>query len=178
MKRTLLVIDMLNDFCSEEGVLALNSQGLIYAEPIIPLVKEKILEAIKEDWQLIFISDNHEPDDEEFKRFPLHCVKGTDGAKIIEELTALLPPDKEVHYLTKQRYSSFYNTNLDELLAGVEEVHVVGVCTNICVLYTVEELCNRDMNVTVYREGVASFDEAAHDFALNQMETVLGARVV
>ena len=60
----------------------------------------------------------------------------------------------------------------------MDEVSVVGVCTNICVFFTVEELCNRDKRVVVYREGVASFDEAAHAFALQQMESVLGAQVV
>ncbi len=178
MKKTLLIIDMLNDFCTGEGVLALNSDDEVYAAPIIPFIREKLLEAIQEDWQIIFISDHHEPDDEEFKRFPLHCVRDTYGAKIIEDLTDLLPEGKEVYYLTKQRYSSFYNTNLEELLEGTEEVHVVGVCTNICVLYTVEELCNRDLKVIVYKEGVASFDEEAHKFALKQMETVLGAKIV
>ncbi|HAG08307.1 MAG TPA: cysteine hydrolase, partial [Desulfotomaculum sp.] len=53
-----------------------------------------------------------------------------------------------------------------------------GVCTNICVLYTVEELCNRDYKVVVYRQGVASFDLQAHNWALVQMESVLGAKVI
>lgn len=178
MNKALLVIDMLNDFCTAEGTLALNTEGKVYADAIIPFVTEKLKKAIKEDWKIIFVLDHHEPDDEEFKRFPSHCVKDTGGAKIIKELTDLLPEEGQVHYITKQRYSSFYNTNLEELLEDVDEVHVVGVCTNICVLYTVEELCNRDMKVVVYKDGVASFDSKAHEFALGQMETVLGAKIL
>lgn len=178
MSKALLVIDMLNDFCTPEGALALNSEGKVYAEAILPFTVEKLKEAIKENWQIIFICDHHELDDIEFNRFPLHCVKETAGAEIIKKLADLLPKDGQVHYVTKQRYSGFYNTNLDELLKGIEEVHVLGVCTNICVLYTVEELCNRDLKAIIYKDGVASFDQKAHDFALKQMESVLGAEIV
>lgn len=177
MGKALLVIDMLNDFCTPEGVLALDQEGNVYAEPIIPFVAQKVREALAEGWKVIFVMDHHDPEDIEFQRFPRHCVQGTAGAEVIQELAAQLGERDRAHYITKQRYSSFYNTNLEELLEGVKEVHVVGVCTNICVLYTVEELCNRDLKVIVYRDGVASFDPEAHRFALEQMEKVLGAEV-
>jgi nicotinamidase/pyrazinamidase len=45
-------------------------------------------------------------------------------------------------------------------------------------MYTVEELRNRDIKTIVYKKGVASFDEEAHKFALNQMKAVLGAEVI
>ncbi|NLC76813.1 MAG: cysteine hydrolase [Clostridia bacterium] len=175
MGKALLVIDMLNDFCTPEGVLALDQEGKVYAEPIIPFVVQKLKEALAEGWKVIFVMDHHDPDDLEFQRFPRHCVRGTAGGEVIRELAEQLEEKDRAHYVTKQRYSSFYNTGLDKLLEGVQEVHVVGVCTNICVLYTVEELCNRDIRTVVYRDGVASFDPEAHRFALHQMETVLGA---
>jgi nicotinamidase/pyrazinamidase len=58
-----------------------------------------------------------------------------------------------------------------------EMVEVVGLCTHICVMYTVEELCNRDYRVVVHRDGVASFDQEAHAWALKQMAEVLGAEI-
>ncbi|HHY59371.1 MAG TPA: cysteine hydrolase [Clostridia bacterium] len=177
MAKALLVIDMLNDFCTGHGVLARDGEGKVYAEPIIPFVAQKVQEALKEGWQVIFICDGHDEDDIEFRRFPKHCVAGSEGAQVIKELAVLEEYRGQVHYVTKQRYSGFYNTGLERLLTGVEEVHVVGVCTNICVLYTVEELCNRDIKTVVYRDGVASFDPEAHRFALAQMEHVLGAEI-
>lgn len=177
MSKALLVIDMLNDFCTTEGVLARDQEGKVYAQGIIPFVAQKLKEALEAGWQVFFICDHHDENDIEFNRFPKHCVAGTEGAQVIEELS--VPEDKkgQVHYIAKQRYSSFYNTNLAEQLEGIDEVHVVGVCTNICVLYTVEELCNRDIKTVVYRDGVASFDAEAHRFALAQMESVLGAEI-
>lgn len=177
MGKALLVIDMLNDFCTPEGAMALDQEGQVYAQPIIPFVTTKVGEALDAGWRVIFVCDHHDPEDIEFQRFPNHCVAGTPGGEVISGLAKLAQDRGQAYYVTKQRYSSFYNTNMDELIKDMEEVHVVGVCTNICVLYTVEELCNRDIKTVVYRDGVASFDPAAHDFALHQMETVLGAEI-
>ena len=81
--------------------------------------------------------------------------------------------------MPKTRYSGFFRTGLSKILEDLqpEAVHVVGVCTNICVLYTVEELRNRDYRAIVYQKGVASFDEEAHRWALKQMQAVLGVEL-
>jgi nicotinamidase/pyrazinamidase len=107
-------------------------------------------------------------------------VEGTKGAEILDDLYIKGAPIVE-----KTRYSGFYNTNLEKLISDEGkgntediEVHVVGVCTNICVMYTVEELRNRDIKTIVHKKGVASFDEEAHKFALTQMKDVLGAEVI
>lgn len=171
MKKALLVVDMLKDFIRPDGKLYSGES----AERIVPFVRGKIEEFRRAGQEVVFICDRHEPDDREFERFPVHCVDGTEGAEIIEELRF---EGYEDAITGKQRYSGFFNTDLEEQLEEVDEVSVVGVCTNICVFFTVEELCNRDKRVVVYREGVASFDEAAHAFALQQMESVLGAQVV
>jgi nicotinamidase/pyrazinamidase len=60
----------------------------------------------------------------------------------------------------------------------VDEVHVVGVCTSICVMETVKELFDRDMPALVYEQGVADFDPEAHAFALKHMQRIMGAKVV
>ncbi|HHX51348.1 MAG TPA: cysteine hydrolase [Clostridia bacterium] len=177
MKKALLVIDMLNDFCSPQGVLSKDFNGGLYAKSAIPLILEKVREALDNRWEVIFICDSHEEDDKEFDRFPSHCVHGTWGGELVASLADLLGNGEKGQFVLKNRYSGFYGTELEELLQDVDEVHVVGVCTNICVLYTVEELCNRDMKVIVYRHGVASFDPDAHEWALKQMESVLGVEI-
>ncbi|MEW9121521.1 MAG: isochorismatase family cysteine hydrolase [Thermotaleaceae bacterium] len=171
MKKVLLVIDMLKDFCVAGRVLASDVEGKTYGAGIIPFVVDKV----KEFDHVIFICDNHEPEDLEFKRFPIHCVAGTEGAELVEELQ---PFKDKGPIVTKQRYSGFFNTALEEMIKEYDGFYVVGVCTNICVFYTVEELCNRDQKVFVYEEGVASFDPEAHKFALLQMKNVLGAELI
>ncbi|MCG8401060.1 MAG: cysteine hydrolase [Firmicutes bacterium] len=174
--KMLLVVDMLNDFIREDGALYCGPAAANIVSQVAGLVRE----FRSRSEPIVFIMDAHEPDDMEFNRFPAHCVKGTPGAEIISELAPFSAAGAGVVKVAKNRYSGFFNTGLEDLLRrfAPQEVHVVGVCTNICVLYTVEELCNRDYRVTVHRDAVAGFDEQAHRWALQQMETVLGAQIV
>ncbi len=173
MKKVLLVVDMLEGFLRRQYPLYCSAQ----AEAIIPFVKSEVEEYARSGELVVFIADSHDPDDLEFKKFPPHCIRGTKEAEVISELRGIAK--KEV-YIRKKRYSGFFGTNLDEVLKKEKPdlVEVVGVCTNICVLYTVEELANRDYRVMVHREGVASFDEDASSWALQQMSKVLGAEIV
>ena len=173
MAKVLLVVDMLEGFLRPQYKLYCGKQ----AEEIIPFVKSKVEEYAKSGELVIFIADNHDPDDLEFKRFPPHCIKGTKEAEVIDEQKGIAKPEVLV---PKRRFSGFFETNLDQILAQEkpELVEVVGICTNICVLYTVEELANRDYKIRVYKNGVASFDQQAHEWALKQMESVLGAEIV
>lgn len=172
VKKVLLVIDMLNDFLDPEGKLYCGDNS----RDIIPYVQNLVETFIKDGNDVLFICDSHTEDDLEFEKFPSHCVQNTEGALVIEELAGYA----EDNIIKKSRYSAFHNTKLDKLLnkGNYAEVHVVGVCTNICVMYTVEELCNRDINTLVHKKGVYSFDVEAHKFALQQMKYVLGAKVI
>jgi nicotinamidase/pyrazinamidase len=169
--KTLLVIDMLKDFIEKSGALYCGDNS----RRIIPFVKQKIEEFHRSGGLVIFIKDSHHGDDPEFKMFPPHCVKGTRGAEIVEEL----PVEAGDVIIEKARYSAFYGTSLDKSLKdwAITEVHVVGVCTSICVMDTVGELRNRDYPVIVYKDGVADFDPRAHRFSLRRMEKVYGAKV-
>ncbi len=172
MSRALIVVDMLVGFLEEGRPLDCGDT----ARAIVPFVVDKAREFSDRGDPVIFIADNHDPDDAEFERFPPHCIAGTEEAEVVPELKPFV---NETFLIPKTRYSGFFGTHLVDLLADImpEVVEVVGVCTNICVLYTVEELRNRDYPTVVHRDGVASFDSEAHKFALRQMESVLGAEV-
>lgn len=171
-KKALIVVDMLKDFVDPDGKLYCGET----AQAIVPFVRDKIEEFHRAGNPVIFVMDHHAPDDPEFKMFPPHCIVGTGGAEVIEALP-VAPGDYRV---PKTRYSGFFRTNLEEILQkeAPKEVHLVGVCTSICVMYTCADLRNRDMDVVVYQEGVADFDPEAHQFALNSIKNVLGARVI
>lgn len=172
MKKVLIVTDMLEGFLREGYPLYCGKE----AEKIIPFVRDKIKEYSDRGETIIFIADNHKPDDLEFKMFPPHCVEGTAETKVLPEL---LEAASECKIIPKTRYSAFYGTALDQELEEIapDLVEVVGVCTNICVLFTVEELRNRDYSVVVYRDGVATFNPEAHRHALKQIKEILGAEV-
>lgn len=170
--KALLVIDMLEDFIHSDGALTTGPAG----QAIVDFIKDKIEEYREKDYPIIYICDNHERDDKEFDMFPSHCIADTPGSEIIKELE----PEEEDKIIKKRRYSSFFGTDLDLYLREKEiyEISLVGVCTNICLLYTAADARNLAYDVNVYKDGVASFDEEAHGFALKEMGTSLGCRLV
>lgn len=170
MARALIVVDMLHDFVHPQGSLRVpNVQRIIG-----PVTRE--LEAARAAGDtVIFACDSHDADDLEFQRYPAHAVTGTPGAEIIGELT----PQPGERVVTKQRFSPFYNTELDALLsdAGITEATVVGVCTHICVMETVAGLANRDIAVRVPSDAVADIDDDMERAALKRMATVFNAKI-
>ena len=179
MKKVLIVVDMLNDFCDPKGALATSPiTGKIYAGPIISAVKAVVDKFRKSMDIIIWLSDAHVKNDKEFERFPKHAVKGTWGSLVIDELR----PDTfrvQEYVIEKARYSGFYDTTLGTSLHGTraEEITVVGVCTSICCLMTVVGLANRDYNIVVPKLCVADFDPGAHEFALKYMKNILGVKI-
>jgi nicotinamidase/pyrazinamidase len=171
-RKALLVIDMLEDFILEGGALDIGATG----RRIVPFVRKQIDRAQAEGTTVIYICDRHRPDDAEFAMFPPHCLAGSSGAAIISELA----PGPGAHIIPKRRYSGFFGTDLSVTLQelGITDLSLVGVCTNICILYTAADARMRHYQVTVWRDGVASFDTAAHGFALEEMRRTLGVTVV
>ena len=97
------------------------------------------------------------------------------GAQVVKELT----PAPGERVMPKRRFSAFFGTDLDLWLReqGIEEVRIVGVCTNICVLYSAADARMRGYEVSVPENAVASFDQRAHEGALRELADVLKAHV-
>jgi nicotinate phosphoribosyltransferase len=170
MANVVLVVDMLRGFLEEGYSLYCGAR----ARRIIPNIQGLLERELAQDAKVFFICDHHDPDDLEFKMFPPHCIAGSAEAEVIPEL-ARYPGE----IIPKKRYSAFYGTNLDKKLNQLkpEKIIVCGVCTDICVCHTVANARNRDYQVEVPVDCVATFDEKAHHFALEHMEKVLGARL-
>jgi nicotinamidase/pyrazinamidase len=170
MADAVLVVDMLRGFLEEGYPLYIGSE----ARSIIPNIQRLLERELARGAKLFFICDHHAPDDLEFKMFPPHCIEGTPEVEVIPELAGY--PGE---IIPKRRYSGFFETPLEQRLCELapEKLIVCGVLTNICVMHTVADARNRDYEVEVPVDGVASPDEAAHRFALEHMEKVLGARL-
>lgn len=171
MANAVLVLDMLKGFLEEGYPLYCGEQ----ARRIIPRIGKLLQQELDKGSKAFFICDRHAPDDLEFKMFPPHCVSGTEEAEIIAELR---PYPGEV--IAKNRYSGFFNTMLDDRLQELrpEKLIVCGVCTDICVMHTVADARNRDYEVEVPTDCVASFNDDSHRFTLDHMDKVLGAKLV
>ena len=171
MANVVLVMDMVRGFLEEGYPLYCGAQ----ARRIIPNVQRLLQQELTQGSKVFFICDHHDPDDLEFKMFPPHCIEGTVETEIIAEL-ARFPGE----VIPKRRFSAFFGTSLEKELNQLkpEKLIVCGVCTDICVLHTVADARNRDYQVEVPVNCVASFDEKAHRFALEHMEKILGAKLI
>jgi nicotinamidase/pyrazinamidase len=172
MKRALVVVDMIEDFAHEGGALYCGPS----MQRIIPVIRSELDRALKAGEPVVYLTDNHLPDDAEFEIFPPHAIVGTKGAEIIAELA----PRADDVVIPKRRYSGFFGTDLDITLRerGVDTLRLVGDCTNICVLYTAADARNLGYRVEVLEDGVTSFDDEAHRDALRELEKTLGATVL
>lgn len=172
MGNAVLVVDMLKGFL-EPG------HNLYHADSrrIIPEVRRLIARERAAGSEILFLADNHDPDDLEFQVFPVHCVIGTEETEVIPELADFAAA---AGIIPKKRYSGFFNTDLADRLAhlALEKLLVCGVATNVCVLHTVSDARNRDYAVEVYADCVAGPDPDAHRWALSHCRRVLGAQVV
>jgi len=172
-----IVVDVLNGF-TREGNLASPR-----ATAAIPRIQRVIDDRRRAGDQLVFLADTHDPDDKEFEMFPVHCVRGTHESEVVDELQPYLPGARLIR---KRRYSGFFETDLDAVLQALRpnQVTVVGLDTDICVLHTVADLRNRDYRVIVPANAVETFDapghpgEAVQRFALDHMRGILGATVL
>lgn len=121
----LIIVDMQKDFIN--GAL-----GTPEAVGIVSAVK-KYAEAF--DGEIIFTRDTHFEDyaeTQEGKNLPVpHCIKETEGWSICEELKELSENKVIFDKLT------FGSSELAEYLADkndAEEITLVGLCTDICVI--------------------------------------------
>jgi len=170
MANTVLVVDMLRGFLEEGYPLYIGAK----ARQVIPNIQRLLEKELAQGSKIFFICDHHAPDDLEFKMFPPHCIEGTVEAEVIPELIKF--PGE---IISKKRYSGFFGTQLEEKLEQLrpEKLIICGVLTNICVMHTTADARNRDFEVEVPTDCVASPDEEAHRFALEHIDKVLGVRL-
>ena len=98
------------------------------AVAIVPRVKEKIQEYVKNEDEIIFTRDTHYEDylqTTEGKKLPVeHCIKGTEGWQIADGLYV-----EGCKIIDKPNFG-WPNWREEHL----EEVEIIGLCTDICVV--------------------------------------------
>lgn len=172
-----VVIDVQNDYCHPEGVFARaglkvdDLQGLV--ERVNTLVRAARAGGRPVVWVRMQWNDRADVG-LLAERSPFLCEEGlrvgTWGARPVEGLDES-PQD---HVVTKKRFSSFHETDLDRVLTdlGVNRLAVAGVRTDFCVESTVRDAFFRDLEVVVAEDAVAGFFPDLHESSLRVMGTV------
>jgi len=159
----LLIVDYQNDF-TPGGALAVPD-----GDAIGPRVHE-LIDSGRFDL-VVATRDWHPPDHGSFgDPWPAHCVAGTPGAQLHEDLAVDVVVDKGTDPGT-EGYSGFDGTNLATLLhrRGINRVTVTGLATDYCVRATALDALRQGFAVTVDRAGVRGIDESDSERALDEV---------
>ena len=174
----LLVIDMQNGFCHDDGSFG-GAMGL----DISPLKESisgcvKLLEtARKNEYPIAFTRYIYKEDysdggvlvDDLMPGLAeVESLKaGTWDIEILDELT----PNEGETVVDKNRPSAYYNTNLNEWLKGnnLSQIILCGVTTSICVETTTRDLSQEDYRVVIASDAVNELEPDRHEVALKTL---------
>ncbi len=181
MKQALIVIDFVNDFVDSSGSLTCGAP----AQQLDGRIAELVKEFSEQGDFLVIANDSHKEGDKfnpESMSFPPHCIAGTWGEALYGETekAVKMVSDEQIITISKSRYSAFCGTDLDLKLRErkINTIFLVGVCSDICILHTAIDAYNLGYAIRIYENGIASFDEEGHRFAIRHFKNVLGAIIL
>jgi len=181
MPRALLVIDVQNDFC-EGGALAV-AGGAAVAGKISRFLESTSYDLVvaSRDWHDAdnnnsghFADSDTEPD---YKtNWPVHCVAETNGAQYHPNLNT---EDIGEHIFKGQGQNGYSiyegitksGQTFDELLAAhqIDEVDVVGIATDHCVLASALDSKSHGLKVRVISSLTAGVSQVTTEAAIDRM---------
>lgn len=124
--KLLLVIDMQNDFV--HGAL-----GTTEAINIVPQIVQKLEHSTRAKQDIMFTMDTHQENylsTQEGQKLPvMHCIKPQKGWEIIPTLQPYVKTAKVV--IEKPTFGA---TALADYVKEYDEIELIGLCTDICVI--------------------------------------------
>lgn len=172
--KVLVVVDMQNDFI--DGTL-----GTPEAQAIVPKVVKKIEEF---DGEVLWTQDTHSDDyleTQEGRQLPVeHCISASNGWQIHSSVKAAIqrknPADDQLNGFEKKTFGSLALAGrLYPEVAfsdGIEEIVLVGLCTDICVISNALLLkaFMPEVKITVDASCCAGVTPESHKTALSAMK--------
>ncbi len=156
--KTLIVIDMQNDFITD-------ALGTAEAVKILPAVKAKIDEYVKNGDRIIFTRDTHTEDymsTSEGKHLPVpHCIMGTKGWEIADGLYI-----EGCEIIDKPTFGWMGWGKYE-----FDEIELCGLCTDICVVSNalILKAMFPDVEISVDAKCCAGVTPESHEAALVTM---------
>ena len=184
--KALVVVDMLYDFI--DGSLACQNSEEAVRQTLRFIDSQTSGQGgeeheILDTFPILFVRDHHPADHSSFREqggiWPAHCVAGTRGGEIHQDLapyaTEELTFDKGCDKATEQ-YSGFEGVNcagqsLGEILELLDttDVFVCGIATEYCVRNTCEDLKKAGFKVRLLKDCIGYVDVQGHVKALEEM---------
>ena len=167
MNNVLLVVDMQNDFID-------GSLGTKEAVNIVSNIVKKIKEF---EGKIIYTRDTHGENylsTQEGRYLPVtHCIEGTSGWEIHNDIQALIGPENTIYnkvtFGSKDLVMELVEMDNKE---SIDEIELIGLCTDICVIsnaFTIKAFLP-EVKISVDAKCCAGVTKESHENALNAMK--------
>ena len=163
----IVVVDMLKDNIDADSPYRMGEEG----RKIIPYIQRLLAYARGKNMPVVFANDSYLPEDLLFKgRMKPHCIQGTRGAEVIDELA----PQRSDIILPKRRMSAFFKTGLEDTLRkmDVDTIVVCGISTTACVMTTAMDAFMNDFYVIVVEDCCAARRRPEHESAIKVFQSL------
>ncbi len=172
-----VVVDELYDFI--DGSLACKR-----SDECVKNSEAVLKEAAAKGTPIFFVCDFHPANHCSFVEqggpWPPHCVQGTRGGEIADELKPFVTGDNVFYKGTnpaEEQYSGFEGVSKDGVslndalkALGITKVTVIGIATEYCVRNTAEDLLKAGYEVSIPEKALACVDEDGHVEAVAAMK--------
>ena len=182
-----LIVDVQNDFCADNGAMHKEGRDLGLVQAMVPRLARFIAEARDAGVPLVWIRNlyNRTPnwylsevwlEQAERRRRGLYverpvCPPDDWGGDFYQ-----IRPRPEDVIVTKHRFGAFENTDLELVLRsrGIRTVIMTGVATNVCVETTARQAFLKDYYVVFTSDCTATYTQPEHDAALGNIDNYFG----
>jgi ureidoacrylate peracid hydrolase len=201
-RATVIVVDMQNDFSSEQGLFGLGGVPLAPIHAVVEPTARVLAAGRRAGIPIVYIKTGFVDETTDLPlvltRHPRQthaceaigkAIEAPDGSSsrvlirdtwntdVIDELE----PAAEDRIVWKTRYSGFFETELEDLLneLGSRDLVFTGCTTSVCVDATVKDAMFRDFNCLLLEDCVAepigaNLERTNHDATVLATETLLG----
>lgn len=157
--KALIIVDVQRDFCPGGSLAAPAGNDIV---PVINKIAEKFDCIIaSKDW--------HPAKTVHFEKWPVHCVRGTAGAKFHKQLDVERINEVALKGTgnSDDGYSAFEATNIDLVYwlkkHDVTDVYICGIATEYCVMSTAMDAVKAGFNTYVIADAVAGVEVSEGD---------------
>lgn len=191
LQRALLIVDLQQDFTSPEGPF---KETFVRIDHLIDNLREILPKFRAENGRVIWIKSDYSephpdvkylprPQGKRYENIPMNdsilsgthrsfplCIPGENGEKFVDEVYSFLIDNEKDSIVTKKYYSAFTDTNLNDLLKDMDEVHICGLTSNTCVRATSTDAFFFGYQVFLWIDCLGYRSQQRHDEALESLQ--------
>lgn len=184
----LIVVDILNDFCADDGAMAAEGLDVSMAQEAAQRLLALLDAARSAGALVVFVRNVYTTERNlylsdvwleqarrrragSYTERPV-CPPDSWGNDFYEQVR----PREDEAIVTKHRFDAFLNTDLDLILRsnGIRSVVLSGVATNVCVETTARHAFVRDYYVVLAEDCTAAYSREEHEASLRTIDRYFG----